>query len=61
MKRFVKYYYYCYGEVSTEDQINNYAEQNNLEIISISPLYPTGMYVLFEEHEKSDKKKGDKV
>lgn len=52
MTRFVKHFYFyewqC-GDSSIEDQINDYAERNNLTIITIAPLYQNGIYVLFEK------------
>ena len=49
MSRFVKYFFEWQDDGLIEDQINNYAERNNLTIITIAPLYQNGMYVLFEE------------
>ena len=49
MARFVKHFFEWQGDGLIEDQINNYAERNNLTIITIAPLYQNGMYVLFEK------------
>jgi hypothetical protein len=50
MARFVKHFYYNnWDDPSFEEQINNYAERNNLTIVTIAPLYQNGIYVLFEE------------
>jgi hypothetical protein len=51
MKRFVKNFYCGYGDLSVEKQINNFAKENNLKIITITALYQGGIYVLFEERE----------
>jgi hypothetical protein len=48
--RFVKHFYcFSWDDLPVEEQINDYAEKNNLKIITIAPLYQNGMYVLFEE------------
>lgn len=49
MKRFVKHFYSFDDEPPIEDKINEYAECNNLTIITVSALYGNGVYVLFEE------------
>ena len=50
MKRFVVHFHLPYwNEPSYEEQINNYAETNNLTIVQIAPLYGNGIFVLFEE------------
>lgn len=49
MKRFVKHFYLAYGDEPEEKQITNYAEKNNLKIITIAPMYQNGIYVLFEK------------
>jgi hypothetical protein len=49
MARFVKHFYEWYNEPPIEEQITNYAEINNLTIITIAPLYENGIYVLFEK------------
>ena len=50
MKRFVVHFHHPYwNEPSYEEQINNYAETNNLTIVQIAPLYGNGIFVLFEE------------
>ena len=54
MKRFVKHFYTCYGELSVEEQINKYVEENNLNIITMSCMYGNGIYVLFEESEDEE-------
>ena len=54
MKRFVKHFYALYGESAVEEQINDYAETNNLEIITISAMAGNGIYVLFKESEDTE-------
>ena len=49
MKRFVKHFYAWYGDPLIEDQINDYAETNDLTIIQIAPMYGNGIFVLFEK------------
>lgn len=50
MKRFVVHFHLpYYDEPSYEDQINNYAESNDLTIVQIAPLYGNGIFVLFEK------------
>lgn len=49
MNRFVKHFYQWHDEPPLEEQITNYAESNNLTIITIAPLYGNGIYVLFEK------------
>lgn len=44
MRRFVKHFY-----PADEDAINDYAEQKNLTIITIAPMYGNGIFVLFEK------------
>lgn len=51
-KRFVMHFYTFFGEPSAEEQINNYAEARDLKIITIAPLYQSGVYVLFEKGGK---------
>ena len=51
MKRFVEHFYQHYGTPLFEDQINDYAEKNNLKIITIAPMPGNGIFVLFEENE----------
>ena len=49
MKRFVKNFYcIMWDDAPIEEQINDYAEENNLKIITIAPMYQNGIYVLFE-------------
>ena len=48
MKRFVKNFYSWYGQTPVEDMITDYAEKNNLKIITITAMYQGGLYVLFE-------------
>ena len=48
-KRFVKHFYSYYGDDAVEELITDYAEQNDLKIITISCMYQNGIYVLFEE------------
>lgn len=55
MKRFVKHFYAWYDEPPIEDQITNYAETNNLKIITITAMNGNGLYVLFEENERGEK------
>lgn len=52
MKRFVEHFYSWQDGVTVETEINNYAERNNLTIITIAPLYQNGIYVLFERGEQ---------
>lgn len=54
MKRFVEHFYSYYGDPPVEDKINEYAESNNLKIITIAPMYQNGIYVLFEEREDTE-------
>jgi hypothetical protein len=54
MARFVKHFYEWQHDSSIEDQINDYAERNNLTIITIAPLYQNGIYVLFEEGDDNN-------
>lgn len=49
MRRFVKHFYSWYDDAPIEDRINDYAETNNLNIITIAPMSGNGIYVLFEE------------
>lgn len=49
MKQFVKHFYSLYDELPIEDMITNYAEENNLKIITITAMYKNGIYVLFEK------------
>lgn len=49
MKRFVKHFYAWCSDPDYEDQINNYAEANNLTIVTIAPMNGNGIYVLFED------------
>ena len=49
MRRFVKHFYSWYNDAPIEDLINDYAETNNLNIITIAPMSGNGIYVLFEE------------
>ena len=49
MKRFVKHFFEHYGTPLIDEQITDYAEENNLTIITLAPLYQNGIYVLFEE------------
>jgi hypothetical protein len=51
MRRFVEHFYQYYGTALLEDQINEYAEKNNLKIITIAPMCGNGIFVLFEENE----------
>ena len=51
MKRFVEHFYQYFNTPLLEDQINDYAEENNLTIITIAPMYGNGIFVLFEERE----------
>lgn len=44
MKRLVVHFY-----PANENEINNYAERNNLTIITIAPMYKNGIFVLFEK------------
>ena len=48
-KRFVMHFYTFFGEPSVEEQINNCAKERDLKIITIAPLYQSGIYVLFEK------------
>ena len=48
MKRFVKHFYSWYGAAPIEELITDYAETNELKIITIAPMYQNGIYVLFE-------------
>ena len=55
MKRFVVHFHLPYwNEPSYEEQINNYAETNNLTIVQIAPLYGNGIFVLFEEKKQNE-------
>lgn len=54
MKRFVIHFHPMYGEPPMEEQITNYAEYNNLTIITIAPMSGNGIYVLFEEKERTE-------
>lgn len=56
MKRFVKHFYPSYGELPVEDQINQYAMTNSLNIITISAMSGNGIYVLFEECKPKEMK-----
>ena len=49
IKRFVKHFYSSFRAKEIEEQINDYANQNNLKIITISYVFQNGIYVLFEE------------
>ena len=49
MKRFVEHFYCGYGSPPYEEQINNYAERDNLTIITIAPMHGNGVLVLFEK------------
>ena len=44
MNRFVVHFY-----PANADEINYYAERNNLTIINITPMYEKGIFVLFEK------------
>lgn len=54
MKRFVEHFHIGYHQPSLEEQINTYAERENLKIITIAPVYGNGIYVLFERKETED-------
>ena len=49
LKRFVAHFYQYHDQPPLEEQINKYAERDNLTIITIAPLYGNGIYVLFEK------------
>ena len=49
MKRFVKHFYSYDNDPPVEDIITNYAEENNLKIITITAMYQNGIYALFEK------------
>ena len=51
-RRFVEHFYSYYEQPSVEDQINDYADKYNLTIITITPMYRNGIYVVFEEREE---------
>ncbi len=46
MKRFVEHFW-----PADADKVNSYAEENNLTIVQIAPMYGNGIFVLFEEKE----------
>lgn len=52
MKRFVKEFYSIYEGTDIADQINNYANQNDLIIITIAAIDGNTIYVLFEGEEQ---------
>lgn len=52
MKRFVVHFY-----PAVESEINNYAERNNLTIITIAPMYGNGIFVLFEKGGERDEQR----
>lgn len=54
MKRFVEHFHIGYHQPALEEQINTYAERENLKIITIAPVYGNGIYVLFERKETED-------
>ena len=54
MKRFVKQFYSIYDGPDIADQINNYANQNNLTIITVAVADGTVYVVLFEEGENDE-------
>jgi hypothetical protein len=41
-------------EPAVEERINDFAERNNLTIVTIAPMNGNGIYVLFEESEGAD-------
>ena len=53
MRQFVKHFNNWDGDAPIEDLINDYAEQNNLKIITIACMYGNGIYVLFEGSEET--------
>lgn len=48
-ERFVEHFEHGWDETPIEKQINDYAENYCLKIITIAPLYQNGIYVLFEK------------
>ena len=54
MKRFVKQFSPFPDELPVEDQINQYAMTNSLNIITISAMSDNGIYVLFEERKPQE-------
>ena len=56
MKRFVEHFYPLDEERAIENRINDYAENFNLTILKIAPMYGNGIFVLFEEREADDER-----
>lgn len=56
IKRFVEHFWISGGgyDRPVEERINSFAEDNNLKIITIAPLYTGGMYVLFETQQETN-------
>jgi hypothetical protein len=49
MNRFIKHFS-TLGTTSTiEEQVTKYAQENNLQIVTLAPINNTSVYVLFEE------------
>ena len=49
MNRFIKYFSTLGTSSTIEKQVTDYAQENNLQIVTLAPINNTSVYVLFEE------------
>lgn len=49
MNRFIKYFSTLGKNSTIEQQVTKYAQENNLQIVTLAPIDQCRVYVLFEE------------